>query len=257
MDNKEKPSRYFFRRESLRQSNKIINKLLDSDNNHLHTSQDGIMNHIVEFYKNLYSESLVDTSLVKYFCQSVPTLETDDSDFCEGDITYDECVREIKSMTSGKSPGPDGLPSEFYSKFFHLFGKAYVIMINYNFKRDTLPDSFANIYIYLICKNNMAAEDIRNWRPISLLNTDYKIISKILTFRLKTVIHNIVNIDQTCAVPGRSILDNCYLLRNIINYAGHKKINTLLVSLDLEKAFDKVSHTYLISVPVYNTCTLL
>ena len=90
--------------------------------------------------------------------------------------------------------------------------------------------------------------DIRNWRPISLLNTDYKIISKALTFRLKSVIHNIVDIDQTCAVPGRSIIDNCHLIRNIIDYAGHKQIRTLILSLDLEKAFDKVSHGYLLSI---------
>ena len=151
-------------------------------------------------------------------------------------------------MTRGKTPGPDGLPSEFYEKFFHLFGAAFLTMINCNFRQGILPDSFANGYISLLCKDKSAAEDIRNWRPISLLNTDYNIISKALTFRLKSVIHNIVDIDQTCAVPGRSIIDNCHLIRNIIDYAGHKQIRTLILSLDLEKAFDKVSHCYLLSI---------
>ena len=59
---------------------------------------------------------------------------------------------------------------------------------------------------------------------------------------------SIVNVDQTCSVPGRSIIDNCHLIRNIIDYAGQKEIESILVSLDLEKAFDKISHEYLFTV---------
>ena len=246
LDNAEKPSRYFYRRERSRQAKKLINKLVDSNSSY--TSQEDIMNHVKEFYSNLYSECTIDNSLVDYFCKSVPHLGADDAISCEGDFTLEEFTRAIKSMTRGKTPGPDGLPSEFYEKFFHLFGAAFLTMINCNFRQGILPDSFANVYISLLCKDKSAAEDIRNWRPISLLNTDYKIISKALTFRLKSVIHNIVDIDQTCAVPGRSIIDNCHLIRNIIDYAGLKQIRTLILSLDLEKAFDKVSHGYLLSI---------
>ena len=156
-------------------------------------------------------------------------------------------------METGKSPGPDGLPSEFYKKFFDIFGKAFLIMINSSFKENTLPESFSLGYITLLCKNPAEAENIKNWRPISLLNTDYKLVSKVLISRLRKVIGTVVNIDQTCAVPNRSVLDNCHLFRNIVDYINQKNLRYILVSLDLEKAFDKVSHRYLYSVLVNNS----
>ena len=122
------------------------------------------------------------------------------------------------------------------SSYFHLFGRFFVYMINNCFNNNFLPESFLSGYITLLCKDKNNLENIKNWRPISLLNFDYKIISKVLTNRLKKVMSSIINIDQMCAIPGRSIFDNCHLLRNIIDYAGQKKIETLIVSLDLEKA---------------------
>ena len=171
-----------------------------------------------------------------------------DADSCEGAISFDECFTAIKEMHNGKTPGPDGLPREFYFKYFHLFRRFFVDMINNCFNNNFLPESFLSGYITLLCKDKNNPENIKNWTPISLLNFDYKIICKVLTNRLKKVMSSIINIDQTCAIPGRSIFDNCHLLRNIIDYAGQKKIETLIVSLDLEKAFDKVSHQYLFTV---------
>ena len=80
----------------------------------------------------------------------------------------------------------------------------------------------------LIFKKHSDRKSLKNWRPISLLNVDYKIISKVITSRLANVIEFIVHSDQTCSVPGRSIFSNITLLRDI------------LVSLDQEKAFDRV-----------------
>jgi hypothetical protein len=102
--------------------------------------------------------------------------------------------------------------------------------------------------ITLLCKDPDNSQSLGNWRPISLLNTDYKIISKALSLRLSKVLSSIVSIDQTCSVPGRSITDNIHLFRNIVDFCNSKGVGAAFVSLDQAKAFDRVSHHYMFSV---------
>ena len=83
------------------------------------------------------------------------------------------------------------------------------------------------------------------YRPISLLNIDYKIIPKIITIRLGKVLPKIIGIDQTCSVKGRSIFDNLHLLRNVIDYIDQKNLSACFICLDQEKAFDRVSRSYM------------
>jgi len=73
-------------------------------------------------------------------------------------------------------------------------------------------------------------------------------MSKVLTKRLNKVISTLINIDQTCAIPGRSIQDNIHLIRNIIDYCNKKQLGCILLNLDQSKAFDRVSHDYLFKI---------
>ena len=86
---------------------------------------------------------------------------------------------------------------------------------------------------------------LKNWRPISLLNLDYKIATKALSNRLRKVLPLILSEDQTCGVPGRSIFENLFLLRDTIDYAQEKQLSAAVISLDQEKAFDRVNHAFL------------
>ena len=146
-------------------------------------------------------------------------------------------------MANSKTPGLDGLPKEFYEFAFKYIGKSFVRLINRCYSEGILPPSQRQGLITLICK-----ETLTNWRPISLLDVDYKIISKVLTLRLRKVIGDIVHPDQTCSIPGRSIQDNIHLIRNFIEYAKGKHISAAIISLDQAKAFDCVSHSYLFDV---------
>ena len=82
-------------------------------------------------------------------------------------------------------------------------------------------------FIKLICKVPSKAENLKFWRPISLLNVDYKIISKIICNRLLNVMSSLVHLNQTCSVPGRSILDYAHLLRSLLDYVSQKDLPTL------------------------------
>ena len=89
---------------------------------------------------------------------------------------------------------------------------------------------------------------LKNWRPISLLNVDYNIISKAITLRLCKVLEHIIHPDQTCSVPGRSIFSNVTLLRDVLDYIQRTDESAILISLDQKKAFDRVNRPFLLKL---------
>ncbi|KAJ7988617.1 hypothetical protein DPEC_G00311070 [Dallia pectoralis] len=90
------------------------------------------------------------------------------------------------------------------------------------------------------------AAQLRNWRPISLLGSDYKILAKALMYRLQRSLPRAVGSDQTCGVPGRSALDNLSAVRDIFAHSAERSQPFCLFNLDQEKAFDRVSHPYML-----------
>ena len=87
--------------------------------------------------------------------------------------------------------------------------------------------------------------DIANYHPITLLNSDYKLYTKILAMRLAMVIHSVVHPDQAGFIPGRQISDQTQLCRTMVDYAEATEENGVIVALDQEKAYDKIAHDYL------------
>ena len=87
-----------------------------------------------------------------------------------------------------------------------------------------------------------------NCRPISLLNVDAKILSKILASRVKKVISSLITSDQTAYVPGRVIGESIRLTSDLIEFSNIQDVSGYLVTVDIEKAFDSVDHTFLCSV---------
>ncbi|KAJ3591198.1 hypothetical protein NHX12_009145, partial [Muraenolepis orangiensis] len=84
-----------------------------------------------------------------------------------------------------------------------------------------------------------------DWRPVSLLCVDYKLLSKALATRLGRAVEQVIHRDQTYCVPGRSMVDNVHLIRDVLEVSSSLDINTGLISLDQEKAFDRVEHSFL------------
>ncbi|CAM4465569.1 unnamed protein product [Lepidochelys kempii] len=89
--------------------------------------------------------------------------------------------------------------------------------------------------------------DLRNWRPILLLSTDYKIEAKAISLRLGSVLVDVIHPDQTYTVRDRSIFDNVFLVRDLLELGRRDGLSFVLLSLDQEKAFNRVDHGYLLS----------
>jgi hypothetical protein len=147
-------------------------------------------------------------------------------------------------MASNKSPGSDGLPAEFYKEFFPNIGPLFINIANAQIAQPLSPSQRLGV-ITLLPKKDSDRSLLSNWRPVSLLNTDYKILSKTLVNRLKSLANRFISSNQNSAVPGRSIYDTLHLLRNVFDYCKARNFPCLAVSIDQAKAFDKVHHEYL------------
>ena len=121
-------------------------------------------------------------------------------------------------------------------------------VLNGVFEQGKLSNSQRTGLITLLFKEKGSRKDLANWRPISLMNVDYKILTKILANRVSLVLRKIINADQTCSVAGQSISDNGHLLRNVQDYVDQKNLGAAFVSLDQQKAFDRVDWGYLMQV---------
>ena len=239
----EKPSAYFFQKEATLSKNKTV-KTIQHNTNTYNNSKD-ILTCFRSFYETLYSEEPIDSSLNSLFFDDLPKIDHSDNLFLEKKIEKDEILHALKEMKPNKSPGSDGLTNAFYLKFFHLFGDVLCKIINLAYEAGELSETQKLSYITLICKDETRSDEMKCYRPISLLNIDYKIISKIITIRLGKVLPKIIGIDQTCSVKGRSIFDNLHLIRNVVDYVDQKNLAASFICLDQEKAFDRVSRSYM------------
>ena len=145
----------------------------------------------------------------------------------------------VKSLKHNKSPGIDGLPGEFYKVFFSLVGEFLVDVYNESISEGELCESQKRSVLSLIFKKGDRCL-LKNYRPISLSTTDYKIFAHILASRIKPILPNIINESQTGYVQGRSICQNIPLVQDLIAYAKSVNQTGLLLFLDFEKAFDSI-----------------
>ena len=239
----EKPTRYFFQLENKSQSRNAISEL--RVNNTSVTSDKNILWKCRDFYENLYTAEPVDLESQDWLLEQLDQFLTgDDQALCEGELTLAKCFEAASQMSTNKSPGSDGLPIEFYRRFWSLIGPDLVEILNYSFQHGSLSETQRRGIIRLLYKKEDPLK-LKNWRPTSLLNTDYKICTKVLANRLRHVLPRIINKDQTCGIPDRSIYENLFLLRDTIDYVKHKELSAAMISLDQEKAFDRVNHGFL------------
>ena len=170
-------------------------------------------------------------------------LNVEDKNSCEGRITFEEYEHAVTTLCDNKSLGNDGLTAEFYKTFSTTFGQFLIQVDNESFQYGKLCRSLKESVLTLIFKKE-DRQLMKNYRPISITNIDYKIIENILGNRLYTVLPKLISHDQTAYIKGRTISQNIRLVQDIILYADKHKLDTILLFLYFEKAFDSVEHEY-------------
>jgi len=201
------------------------------------------------YYKNFYSAKKLNTDCQessKFFDKpNIPKLTNDLRKLYEGKVSIEEVSEVLKTFEDNKVPGNDGLPAEFYKTFWHLLGDSLVASFNTAFKARNMSTSQRQAIITLIDKKDKDRSLLDSWRPISLLNTDVKILSKALAFRIKKVLPNIIHHNQSGYVEGRYIGETVRTIYNIMDFTKNEGTSSILVFLDFEKAFDSIEWNFI------------
>lgn len=174
------------------------------------------------------------------------TLTALESDSLLRPITEDEISSTLKSCNRKKSPGPDGLTYEFYLTHFETLKGDLMVLFNNYLSGNSLPPKEFTDGIIILVKKKGDGTALSNYRPISMLNTDYKLFTKIVANRIQEHLLSLIGPGQSACMSGRSCTNNLEDIRRLMTKSVEsKRCKGLLLSLDLEKAFDSVDHNFL------------
>ena len=245
----EKSTKYFLRQEKIRGQHRLISAIRRSDGSVAKSTKE-ISAVWRDYYFQLFSAQPLISEDQENFINSLERhLSPADAELCEGPLTLSECHAALLKMPHNKSPGVDGLPAEFYLKFWDILGDDLVNVFNECFEIGQLSLTQCTGAITLLYKKGDVL-NTANWRPITLLCCDYKIATKALCNRLLNVIGLVVSPDQSCGIPGRFMGENVRLLQDICDYSHDEAIPAAIISLDQEKAFDRVEWQFMEKVLV-------
>jgi hypothetical protein len=163
------------------------------------------------------------------------------------DFSEKEICDAMFQMGPLKAPGPDGFPARFYQKHWGVVKEEVVVAIRRFFHDGVMPEGINDTAFVLIPKVN-EPDDLKDFRPISLCNVIYKLISKCIVNKLRGILNEIINPEQSAFVPTRRITDNALVAfecANTIQKTLGRKADFCAYKLDLSKAYDRVDWCFL------------
>mgnify|MGYP003623222388 CR=1 FL=1 len=213
------------------------------------TEQNEIRDIITRYFNILYKDDLIDdnsTCLNNNSGFQDNNIPSQDRSEMSRPLNSAEIEDAIKYSPKNKSPGEDGLSIEFYIKFWNFIKEDIVEIMNSLLQVPTIPEKLCRGVLVLIPKTANPAK-IEDYRPITLLNSDYKIFMRCMKTRIIPHMEKIISPIQQCAVTGRNIFNAASAIRDVISSSKHYKQSRLLVSVDLDHAFDRIRHSFISS----------
>ena len=263
----ETPSKYWSRTNAPPKPDEVVYELLDpkaSGESPTYSNKSGRMAEIAkEHYDSLQSDHECEEAERKIRTEDIldsmsAKLEDYQKEELAERLSWMEVETAIREAATGKSPGLDGIPAELWKECYkHQLADAKKNKPTFNVVT-VLKEVYNDIETFgieegtdfskgWICpiykkKDKRKAE---NYRPITLLNADYKILTRAIAMRLASVAPTLIHPDQAGFIPGRQIFHHIKLTKALIDYAEAEEVNGVIVALDQEKAYDRINHEYL------------
>ena len=214
------------------------------------TGKDMINLYIEKYYEKLYVEENVEMEYQEWFLHFVnKSLTENEINKLKENVTGSEIFKAINDMNVNKAPGLDGIPIEFYLKFWDIIKDEFIEIVTNIVNGTLLNESQRKAIITLIPKDGGDLSLLKSWRPVSLICCDIKIVAKVLAMRLKPLMYSLLSENQFC-IEGRSIINCNTEIRDILYYSGSNNLNGAVINIDWEKAFDRVDWEFLRKVLV-------
>ena len=208
-------------------------------------SDRGMADALFEYYNGILGVHFERSTRTNMVAIGVPSLPLDD---LEVPFTEGEVWGVINDMPNDKAPGPNGFTTLFYKRAWDIIKHDVMLAVNAFWSLDYRSFHHLNdAYMILLKKKNNPAV-IKDYRPISLIHSFGKLITKCLPRRLATVLDRLVHSNQSAFIKGRSIHDNFRSVQ-LTCKALHQRHNPcLLLKIDIAKAFDTLACTFLLDV---------
>jgi hypothetical protein len=238
-------TRFFHRFASHRRNKKLIWEIEDEDGNIAHKTEDIKKAAYTHFQTFFQEDPLISIQDQTTTAQLFPQLVTDEeARALEAPCTKEEIYQVLKDFKREKSPGPDGWTVELYLHFFELMGPDLLEAIEDSRNRGLVNKHLNNTFIVLIPKQNLPRH-FSDYRPISLCNLSYKIITKIIANRIRPLLSRTLAEEQLGFLKGRQILDAIGTAQECLHSIKTKNLPAILLKLDLKQAFDCINWNFL------------
>ena len=198
-------------------------------------------------FNSTYTSSFVSSSWVApNISQWQASLTNEERESIGGIASEEEIKVALWSLKAFKALGPNGLHAGFFHRFWLIVGNSVVDVVKKVFTERVVPEYLNRTLITLIPKIQ-SLKTLNNYRPISLCNIVYKIITKIIVARLRPYLDKLVSPLQTAFVPRRKGIDNAIIVQKIIQTLSRKKgkVGNMAINIDLEKAYDKLEWSFI------------
>ena len=243
----EKSTAFFLNQIKQNKRKSTIRKLMDEETELI--DKKSIMTKLNNFYSQLYTKDRqckVGNWINKLKSDGlVPQLSEDEKLELDALLEIEELQLTLEKCANNKSPGNDGLTKEFYLFFWDEIKDALFQSYTESIKIGKLSTSQRQNIISLLEKTGKDKTLIKNWRPISLINFDTKLLSKTYAERLKNVMPTLVHPNQVAYVKNRFIGEGIRTIDESMQYTRRKNIEAYAIAVDFEKAFDSIDWNYL------------
>jgi hypothetical protein len=246
MENEE-PSLYRYLNAKKRDNARTVRQIQDADGN-MQTAPLKVLQIFTDhFHRKYYAIPVANTSIQEMIKAIPTTIPPEAHPTMDAPISIDEIKHAIRRGKPHKAAGSDGIGHDFYAKTWDMSKDDRLQVLNAMYIDGQITATHKRGLLVCIPKTNHPTR-VDQYRPLTLLNVDFTLLTRILAARIRPSLKSILHPEQHCGVGDATVYDELETIRDAIASAENSRQPLRLISLDFKDAFDNISHTYLFSL---------